>query len=528
MADSCAARIFTQFGKGDVISNQRGSIYGYVACDALLYRDSDGTSALSTLEAEHWHPFVEWIGRRLGVEPTLAYGIDHATQPLAFRERFAQEIDAIPDEEVEPFACLVRLSGSPILVLALCEGQCDFQTFWAAACLEETFCENRWGVDEEARARRDSLEAEARAQMERLLKVRKKEGRFSARVHGAAFALLFMSSGALAQAPETGDTEEPFSLLAYDSVALPFEEQLNLNAVSAPSSRIAVRAETAGTVIAREVQKGSRVVRGDLLCQLDVGARDARIEQAQAALEQATFSLRSSEALFENGHVSEAHMKQAQAVRDASRASLVEARLERDRVRILAPAAGLIDGEVAQVGDSLGVGSICASLIVNDPLVIAGKVSEKRVHELAIGMEATASLVSGDLLDGKITFVSANGDPSTRTFRIEVEVPNPGGRLRNGLSGELMIPIRGANAHLIPRAALMLSDQGEVGVMTIGEADLLDFIPVSILSDQNDGYWVQGLPHEARLVVFGQFYVREGQSASYELIQKDDLLGLSR
>lgn len=103
-------------------------------------------------------------------------------------------------------------------------------------------------------------------------------------------------------------------------------------------------------------------------------------------------------------------------------------------------------------------------------------------------------------------------DAATRTFRIEASLANPDGALRDGVTSVLDIPLPASRAHLLPGSALVLRDDGNVGVRAVDAGNKVVFHPVKIVADAPDGVWVAGLPDTLDLIVRGQDYVVEGAS----------------
>src|SRR3546814_18097233 len=79
---------------------------------------------------------------------------------------------------------------------------------------------------------------------------------------------------------------------------------------------------------------------------------------------------------------------------------------------------------------------------------------------------------------GKGRYISAVADEATRTFRIELEIPNPSRRVMQGISSEMHLPLAPVAAHLISPAILTLADDGTVGVKLVNDEGLVEFRPV--------------------------------------------------
>ncbi|MBC7181603.1 MAG: efflux RND transporter periplasmic adaptor subunit, partial [Roseovarius sp.] len=119
-------------------------------------------------------------------------------------------------------------------------------------------------------------------------------------------------------------------------------------------------------------------------------------------------------------------------------------------------------------------------------------------------------MASGRMVEGRVTFVARSADDVTRTFRVEVTVPNPDLSLRDGETAEILIGAAGKRAHLLPQSALTLDDEGTLGLRIVGPESRAQFVPVELLRDTPSGVWITGLPDSADVIVIGQDYVTDG------------------
>jgi multidrug efflux system membrane fusion protein len=257
--------------------------------------------------------------------------------------------------------------------------------------------------------------------------------------------------------------------------------------------------------------KGTPVARGDVLCALQRGAHDAALAQANAQLAQARLDHDATTQLAEAGTATKQVLAGNKATLDAAEAVVKKAEVELGRTRISAPFAGIVEEQPAKAGELLNVGSVCAVLIAPDPIFIVGAVTEREVGRLKQGMYGTAQLATGEKISGAIRFVGTAAEQSTRTFRVELEVANPDGTLRDGVTATMRIPLKGEAAHRLPPSALTLNDAGQLGVRVIERGDLAQFRPVKVLSDERGAVWVGGLPRDITVIVAGQDFVTDGQ-----------------
>ncbi|MDP1739418.1 MAG: efflux RND transporter periplasmic adaptor subunit [Caulobacter sp.] len=274
---------------------------------------------------------------------------------------------------------------------------------------------------------------------------------------------------------------------------------------------VIVRAETAGPVAATPAREGSFVARGTVLCRISTDARQASLDQARALQRTRQLEKEASDRLATQGYRSQTQVLQAQANLDGANAQVRQAEVLLDQVNIRAPFSGVFDRREAEIGTYLAPGGACGTMIQLDPLIIISDVAERDVSGIRVGATATATLISGEVLTGRVRLVARDADPATRTYRIEIEAPNPGGQSRSGLSAEVRITTGAGPAHLVPATALVLDSAGRQGVRYVVDGDRVAFAPVAVLEETPQGVWVSGLRGGARVIIAGQSYVSEGQ-----------------
>ncbi|MDE1939799.1 MAG: efflux RND transporter periplasmic adaptor subunit [Alphaproteobacteria bacterium] len=271
-----------------------------------------------------------------------------------------------------------------------------------------------------------------------------------------------------------------------------------------------VRAEVEGVVKALHFEKGDHVKRGQVLCEIKLNDRGARADQARAQVAQAGKELQVAEDLYKDGFRSKTQLAQAQATYEAAKAGAATMDIQLANTNIRAPFDGVVDDRYVDVGDYMKVGDKCAMVIAPEPFLAVATLSEQEVGEVAVGNEASATLVTGETVQGRVRFVADRADQTTRTFRVEVELPNPDGKLRDGVSADIHIPVKRLYAQKISPGVLVLDDSGVVGVRTVKNG-IVRFLPVRIISDGPTGMWVAGLPNKVDVITVGQEFVTDGE-----------------
>ncbi len=282
--------------------------------------------------------------------------------------------------------------------------------------------------------------------------------------------------------------------------------------ITEASRTVEVRARTKGIVEKQSFDDGDRVKKGDLLCQLDAGAREAQLAKAKAQLASAQRDLDATIKLASSDFAAKTKVASDKAAMELAQAELSQVELDMKWTQVLSPIDGVLRGKPAQSGNYLQAGSMCATLQILDPLLVVAQLPERLLPNVTEGMQAGAKLVTGETVQGKITSIAMSSDRETRTFRVELEIANKGEKLREGITAELYINLPAVMAHKLPASALTLDDDGRLGVRLVVDGNTVKFAPLKIVSQEADGIWVSGLPETATLIVEGQDFVVDGQT----------------
>lgn len=302
----------------------------------------------------------------------------------------------------------------------------------------------------------------------------------------------------------------PVPVVTITSEARETTARLVLRGRTQAHRNVQVAAETTGRVISAPLRRGTAVRKGDVLCRLDPGVRATELAEAEAALAEAQIEAEAATRLKSKGFAAETTMRARQARLQAAQARLDRVQWDIDQLEIEAPFHGFLESDTAELGALLAPGGVCANVIDLSRIKVTGFVAEQEVDLLHVGQKAIARLINGTQAEGTISFVSRVADPQTRTYGVEVTIPNEDGRLRDGMTAELLVDLPGGTGHFLPQSALTLNDEGELGVR-IDDDGITRFVAVSILRDEEDGFWVAGLPQTVRVIVVGQEFVTEGR-----------------
>ena len=331
----------------------------------------------------------------------------------------------------------------------------------------------------------------------------------------AVIALYFLTAGLFgpdADREAEAAESEIFSVLTTVVSPESWRDEVVLRGRTEAERKVVVRAETSGKVAATPAELGTLVEEGTVLCKLNVDARRAQLAEARAALSKAELDYNAAVKLNANGFRSETSVAAAKAARDQAAAAVERTSLDLEKTDIKAPFDGVFDQRHVEVGDFMGIGDACATVIQRSPFLVVGAVSERDVSKLSKGDRGVARLATGETVEGAVRLVASAADPATRTFNVELEIPNEDGALRDGVTAEFTVFAEERNAHRVPRSALVLNDAGDIGVRTVDADGVVGFSGVKLIGETPSGVWVSGLENDVTVIVRGQEYVSAGQT----------------
>jgi multidrug efflux system membrane fusion protein len=297
--------------------------------------------------------------------------------------------------------------------------------------------------------------------------------------------------------------------------------EISLYGRTEPDRIATLRSEVKALVKEVYVQEGERVIKGQKIISLEKSDVLSRLQSAKATLKQREVELTGAQSLKEQGFQSQTALAQATANLEMAKADVVSFELAVFKSQIIAPFEGIINERFVEVGDFLKEGDDIAILVDLDPLVITANVTEVNVQALKTQQQATGRMVSGEVLQGKIRYISSISELGTNTFKIEVEVPNPNYTQMAGMSTELALPLETTWAMRISPAVMSLDEQGNLGVKTVVD-EHVKFVPIDIVKSDSQGVWLSGMGQQADVIILGHGFVRDGDKV--EVVRADETI----
>lgn len=277
------------------------------------------------------------------------------------------------------------------------------------------------------------------------------------------------------------DHPEQFPVVNAERIEAP--EKLNVTGTVNPdiAREVPVISLASGRIVDIRARLDDNVKKGQLLLQVQspdiTNAFDTYLKAANDE-HLASIALARAKDLFQHGAIPQAAVEQAQTAEDDAKADLNAAQQQLDTlgvnkdhpssiVNVYAPISGVIVAQNVTNAAAMGVtfsGSATAFTIADLSVVwIICDVYENDLSKIHLGQPAQIRLNAypDKMLTGTISDIGPVLDPTIRTAKVRLEVPNPGNLLRLGMFVSATLASRTTHAYAVvpPAAILHLHDR---------------------------------------------------------------------
>jgi membrane fusion protein, multidrug efflux system len=303
-------------------------------------------------------------------------------------------------------------------------------------------------------------------------------------VLGAGAALVMTERAAQARAL-TASTQENAKVHVYVVSPRPGRGQQTLQLPGSLQGYIEtpIYARSSGYVKQWFKDIGARVNKGDLLAEIATGEIEQQLAEARANRAQVQSNLQLARTSFERWQglrqrdaVSQQELderqntlKLVQANLAASEAVVQRLELQLAYNRIVAPFSGVVTKRNIDVGSLVDAGNggtpkLLFTLSQTDVLRLYVSAPQSVAPRIKAGLEAqvTLSELPGQTFAGKVVRTAGAIDPATRTLQVEINLPNPDGKLLPGSYVQVALQAAGADKPLltVPNNGLLFRPEG--------------------------------------------------------------------
>jgi len=286
--------------------------------------------------------------------------------------------------------------------------------------------------------------------------------------------------------------------------------------------------QVGGRIVARSVQVGQRVRRGDVLARIDPAdvrlaesSARAQLSAAEVDRKQAQADLARYRELRDRGFISAAEFERHQATADAAVARSAQATAGLDVQRnqsaytsLKATADGVVTGIDAEAGQVVSAGQVVVRIAETADKEIAFQIPENRLAQVQAIRTGEVQMWSGGApLRGTLREVSPSADPATRSFAARLALPQAPAELGFGMTATVRFSARNPQpASRIPLSALLRAED-QTWVWTLDGKDMtVHRRPVRVATvGDTDVVLAEVLPEGTEIATAGVHLLHEGQ-----------------
>src|SRR5215470_12396394 len=378
------------------------------------------------------------------------------------------------------------------------------------------------------------------------------------------------ASASAAAAPEKPAAAAPRAVKVFQAVEQRVPRTVASTGALAADDTVVLGVKVPGRLVEQAVDLGTRVRRGQVVARIDATDYKLRVEQAEAALQQArarlglsltgtdeqvdpekTSIVRQARAVLDEARLSRERSRRlleqsliARAQDDAAeanlgvaegryhdaieevrnrQATLTQRRSELDLARqqltdtvLVSPFDGAVSVKQAAVGEYLSAGAPVATLVRTHPLRLRLPVPEREAVGVRIGQNVRLT-VEGDatVYQGKVVRLSPIVQEQNRTLLVEAEVPNPNAVLKPGAFARAEIVTEGSQPVIRIPAASLVTFAGIEKVLAVRQGKIVE-IRVQTGRRANDSIEIVAGLNAGETVVLEPGNLAPGQAVTAE------------
>lgn len=293
--------------------------------------------------------------------------------------------------------------------------------------------------------------------------------------------------------------------------------------------KVQVTARVPGVVDRVLFSEGNLARVDQVLVEIEPERYSLAVEAAQAFYEKAVASLADAEAglkrrvtvtdqnpgLIPGEEVETWRTRVAVAKSDVAqtKAALNQAKLNLHDAYVRAPFSGILQTRTVQTGQYVETGTVLATLVRRDPLLLRFKVPERDAARLRTGMKADFRVRNSEAqFSSKIVHVAESADDTTRLVAVTAEVEDTRDEaLRPGTFAEITVPVSSERtAPIIPQTAIRASDRGFIAFVIENDAAMERILQLGMRTADGQVEVISGLKPGEKLVIRGAEALRNG------------------
>lgn len=253
----------------------------------------------------------------------------------------------------------------------------------------------------------------------------------------------------------------------------PFVDTVDVSGVVRPMRDVRVSAEAPGRVLAAPFEEGEKIERGKLLLRVDSQVDSARIDVLKSQVSTAKREFDRTRMLAKQGLATPQQLDQAASQVDQASLNLKQARVAVGKSTIRSPIEGHVATKDVEKGEYVAPGKLLAHIVDYDTVKVEASVPEGDVRYITEGKKVDIFLPALErTVHGTVEKRAIVASERTRTYPVEIHVPNPGLEILPGMRARVIVPRKDyGEVVVVPREAVLEGFENEEIMVLESEGD---------------------------------------------------------
>jgi RND family efflux transporter MFP subunit len=298
-----------------------------------------------------------------------------------------------------------------------------------------------------------------------------------------------------------------------------FNHYIELQGNVTTKENILVNAEYSGTLQKVFVSEGQKVKKGQVLAKIDDGGLAAQLAQLKTQSNLAKTTFERQKRLWDQNIGSEIQFLQAKTQYESNKSAVEQLEKQLSKSVVVAPFDGTIEHISSEQGSNIAIGTPILRIVSLNDMYIETEVPEKYIPSLEKGTEVIAVFpVLGKKVNTEIRQLSNYINPSNRTFKVEIDVPNKDHMIKPNLSAKVIInDYTNEHTFLVPQSIITENSDGQQylyiasNIQEDGEAEVHQSIVKTGKTQGNLIEILDGVKAGDHIIKEGARSVQEGQ-----------------
>lgn len=327
----------------------------------------------------------------------------------------------------------------------------------------------------------------------------------------------------------TLDTTKTIPLITtFKATPIEFNHVLELQGNVTTKDLMTITPEYSGILTDVYVKEGQKVSNGQTLGKIDDGGLSQQLAQQKIQTDLAQTTFERQKRLWDQKIGSEIQFLQSKSTYESQVEAVNQIQQQIAKTIVKAPFSGTIDAVLSEQGSMVVAGQTQLMRIVNlSNMYIETEVPERHLSTITVGKNVEVNFpVLGKTINARVRQTSYVINPSNRTFKAEIGIPNAEKMLKPNLTARLKInDYTNEEAILIPQSIISENAEGEQYVYVVSNKNdknqgTVSKVIIKTGRTQDDLIEVlEGLESDAELIKEGARSVKEGQTVEVLILE---------